>query len=117
MVCEAAFGPRLPHTSLFDLTPSLTSHPASPRIFALQGWSCFQSHVLTSILFTGDGDLIKTILTRLTGRATFPNVILKGNSIGGSDDILALHERGKLATMLRKAGLQIRADLKNLSPP
>ncbi|VDB95931.1 unnamed protein product [Peniophora sp. CBMAI 1063] len=65
----------------------------------------------------GDGDLIKSILTRLTDRATFPNVILKGNSIGGSDDLAALHQRGKLAPMLRKAGIQIRADPKNLVPP
>ncbi|KAI0030953.1 thioredoxin-like protein, partial [Vararia minispora EC-137] len=59
----------------------------------------------------GDGDLIKAILARLTGRATFPNVILKGASIGGSDTILDLHARGKLAHMLRRAGLRVRGDV------
>jgi len=57
-----------------------------------------------------DSDLIKSILTRLTGRATFPNVILKGQSVGGSDTLLELHERGKLAPLLRKSGIEVRAD-------
>jgi glutaredoxin 3 len=58
---------------------------------------------------TGDGDLIKAILARLTGRATFPNVIVRGASVGGADTLADLHARGKLAPMLRRAGIQVRA--------
>jgi glutaredoxin len=60
-----------------------------------------------------DGDFIKAVLTRLTGRSTFPNVILRGKSIGGSDDIFAMHEDGRLRQLFEKAGLQVRAELKD----
>ena len=106
--------PRNPRTSRFDPTPPTLS-PRFPTKLYFVWFACIPA--LTSGVLAGDGDLIKSILTRLTGRATFPNVILKGNSIGGSDDIFALHQRGKLAPMLRKAGLQIRADTNNLVPP
>jgi len=35
----------------------------------------------TSSAFADDGDFIKAVLTRLTERSTFPNVILRGKSI------------------------------------
>ncbi|KAH8993503.1 thioredoxin-like protein [Lactarius akahatsu] len=58
-----------------------------------------------------DGDFIKAVLTRLTGRNTFPNVILRGKSIGGSDDIAAMHKDGRLRQVFEKAGLQVLADI------
>jgi glutaredoxin len=60
-----------------------------------------------------DGDFIKAVLTRLTGRSTFPNAILRGKSIGGFDRISALHEDGLLRQMFEKAGLQVRAEIKD----
>ena len=54
------------------------------------------------------------MLTRLTGRNTFPNVFLRGKSIGGSDDIAAMHEDGRLRQLFEKAGLQVRAELKDV---
>ncbi|KAI9437613.1 thioredoxin-like protein [Lactarius indigo] len=59
-----------------------------------------------------DGDFIKAVLTRLTGRNTFPNVILRGKSIGGSDDIAAMHKDGRLRQVFEKADLQVRAEIK-----
>ena len=53
------------------------------------------AHTL-SLYPADDGDFIKAVLTRLTGRSTFPNVILRGKSIGGSDDLAAMHEDGRL---------------------
>jgi len=53
------------------------------------------------------------VLTRLTGRNTFPNVILRGKSIGGSDDIVAMHKDGRLRQLLEKADLQVRAEIKD----
>jgi len=58
-----------------------------------------------------DGDFIKTVLTRLTGRNTFPNVILHGKSIGGAVDIIAMHKDGQLRQLFEKAGLKVLAEI------
>jgi len=60
-----------------------------------------------------DGDFIKAVLTRLTGRSTFPNVILHGESIGGSDDITTMHKDGRLRQLFENAGLTVRAELRD----
>lgn len=57
-----------------------------------------------------DSDFIKAVLTRLTGRSTFPNVILHGKSIGGSDDIATMHNDGQLRQLFENAGLMVRVD-------
>lgn len=54
-----------------------------------------------------DGQLIKSLLGRYTKRNTFPNILLRGKSIGGSDDIQKLHEEDKLREILESAGLSI----------
>jgi len=54
---------------------------------------------------------IKHVLTRLTDHATFPNVILRGKSLGGSDALQALHAEKSLRRMLEGAGMVIRADI------
>jgi len=56
-----------------------------------------------------DSAHIKTLLIRLTHRSTFPNVILHGRSIGGSDELIRLHEEGRLRNMLEKAGVRVRS--------
>ncbi|KAF8326548.1 thioredoxin-like protein [Cantharellus anzutake] len=48
-----------------------------------------------------DTDIVKNELSRLTGRATFPNILLRSKSIGGFDDVQSLYESGQLLTMLR----------------
>jgi glutaredoxin 3 len=53
------------------------------------------------------------VLTRLTGHSTFPNVILHGESIGGSDDIAAMHMDGRLRQLFENAGLTVRAELRD----
>ncbi|KAG8761030.1 hypothetical protein FRC14_000139 [Serendipita sp. 396] len=47
---------------------------------------------------------IKALLTRLTGQATYPNVVIGGKSIGGSDRLTILHESGALRKKLKAAG-------------
>jgi len=54
-----------------------------------------------------DADVIKAQLHRLTGRATFPNIMIQARSIGGSDDIAQLHESGMLEVLLRTGGLNL----------
>ncbi|KAK1929825.1 Glutaredoxin-1 [Phytophthora citrophthora] len=41
----------------------------------------------------------------LVGRRTVPNVFIKKESIGGGTDVQALFQSGKLAEMLRTAGV------------
>ncbi|KAI9457412.1 thioredoxin-like protein [Russula earlei] len=60
-----------------------------------------------------DGAFIKAVLTRLTGLGTFPNVILHGKSIGGVDEITAMHKDGQLRQLFEKAGLQVRVEQKD----
>ncbi|KAF4597872.1 hypothetical protein EYR38_006264 [Pleurotus pulmonarius] len=51
---------------------------------------------------------IKALLTRLTGRGTFPNVIVRGKTIGGSDDVRDLHSKGLLRPKLEEAGVIVQ---------
>lgn len=53
------------------------------------------------------------MLTRLTGHSTFPNAILLGKSLGGSDDIAAMHKDGRLRQLFEQAGLEVRAELED----
>ncbi|KAG9051374.1 hypothetical protein FS837_008469 [Tulasnella sp. UAMH 9824] len=55
-----------------------------------------------------DTQLLKNYLTRLTGRATVPNIILNGRSIGGSDDIHSMHHKKELKPLLEDAGLVVK---------
>jgi len=55
----------------------------------------------------GDGDLLKVILTRLTKHSTFPNIILRGRTIGGADDLQGLHDEGKLRGLFEDSGLSV----------
>ncbi|KAF7294759.1 Glutaredoxin domain protein [Mycena indigotica] len=55
-----------------------------------------------------DAEHIKQLLTRLTQHSTFPNVILLGDSLGGSDQLQALHKDGRqLRNMLQTAGIGV----------
>ncbi|KAF9237578.1 hypothetical protein BU15DRAFT_75945 [Melanogaster broomeanus] len=55
-----------------------------------------------------DSPHIKTLLTRLTRHSTFPNVILHGRSLGGSDDLVRMHEEGQLKAVLERGGVKVR---------
>ncbi|KAF8678449.1 hypothetical protein RHS04_05265 [Rhizoctonia solani] len=52
-----------------------------------------------------DSDTVKALLVRLTGHGTFPNILVRRKSIGGSDDLARLHESGELIPLLATAGL------------
>ncbi|CED82831.1 Glutaredoxin and related proteins [Phaffia rhodozyma] len=55
-----------------------------------------------------DGAALKTLLGHLTGRNTFPNVLISFESIGGGDDVEILYSEGGLIKMLRKAGVSVQ---------
>ncbi|KAH9959742.1 glutaredoxin, partial [Lactifluus volemus] len=67
--------------------------------------------IIIEVDLRDDGNFIKTVLTRLTGRSTFPNAILRGKSIGGSDEIAMMHKDHRLRQLFEDAGLMVRADL------
>ncbi|KAJ6507258.1 thioredoxin-like protein [Mycena vitilis] len=54
-----------------------------------------------------DATQVKSVLTRLTRHGTFPNVVLRGKSLGGSDQLQALHADKSLRHMLEGAGIVI----------
>ncbi|EKM80595.1 hypothetical protein AGABI1DRAFT_112364 [Agaricus bisporus var. burnettii JB137-S8] len=55
-----------------------------------------------------DSSTLKVLLTRLTHHSTFPNVIIRGKSIGGSDDLQALHKNHTLSDLLKEAGVSVQ---------
>jgi len=57
-----------------------------------------------------DAARLKSYLTRLTGHSTFPNVIMKAVSLGGSDDLRHMHAQGQLRGQLEQSGLIVRGD-------
>ncbi|KAG2016227.1 monothiol glutaredoxin-5 [Coprinopsis cinerea AmutBmut pab1-1] len=61
-----------------------------------------------------DGHFIKALLTRLTKHSTFPNVIIQGKSIGGSDNLQTLHVKGELKGLIEATGAKVR---KPKAPP
>ncbi|OBZ70880.1 Glutaredoxin-C1 [Grifola frondosa] len=62
-----------------------------------------------------DGPQIQAILARLTGRTTVPNILLKGETIGGSDDIQNMHDEQRLKTLLEEGGLKVHANIVSCS--
>ena len=51
---------------------------------------------------------VKALLGRLTSHSTWPNVIIGGQSIGGSDDLAQLHAAGGLLPLLAQVGVKSR---------
>ncbi|GAB7363479.1 hypothetical protein MBLNU230_g3750t1 [Neophaeotheca triangularis] len=50
------------------------------------------------------GPLLQAALQKSTGRRTVPNVLINGKSIGGGDEVAALHSSGQLADKVRDMG-------------
>ncbi|KAF2815760.1 glutaredoxin [Mytilinidion resinicola] len=50
------------------------------------------------------GPALQAALAKSTGRHTVPNVLINGRSIGGGDDVEALHQKGKLDSTIRSMG-------------
>ena len=50
------------------------------------------------------GPALQATLADSTGRRTVPNVLISGKSIGGGDDVEALHRDGKLLETVHSMG-------------
>jgi glutaredoxin-related protein len=51
-----------------------------------------------------DNQEIKQLLARLTHHSTFPNILVNGRSIGGSETLAQLYSEKKLGPLFLKAG-------------
>lgn len=51
-------------------------------------------------------DLCQQILGKITGRTTVPRVFIGGKSVGGCDDVHALHAKDKLKPLLKPSETQ-----------
>lgn len=58
---------------------------------------------------TGD-DAARAWLAETTGRRTVPQIFIGGEAIGGYDDLAAIDRAGRLASMLRGAGVEAEPD-------
>ncbi|KAI9497252.1 Alg9-like mannosyltransferase family-domain-containing protein [Zychaea mexicana] len=61
---------------------------------------CKGSYLVIEVDQRRDGLALKQSLIDLTGRRTFPNLLVDGQTIGGSDEILHLEKSGKLSEIL-----------------
>lgn len=59
----------------------------------------------------GLGGDIRKVLRIMTGAATIPQIFIGGVHVGGSVDLLQLHDAGKLVSMLGKAGITPTGDI------
>ncbi|KJX95238.1 glutaredoxin domain protein [Zymoseptoria brevis] len=50
------------------------------------------------------GPALQDALLKLTGRRTVPNILINGKSIGGGDEVAALHAEGKLVSKVTSMG-------------
>jgi glutaredoxin 3 len=52
---------------------------------------------------TGKRDVRKQMIQRANGRSTYPQIFIGATHVGGSDDLYALEEAGKLDSLLAEA--------------
>jgi len=64
--------------------------------------------VIIEVDLREDADIVKSQLGRLTGRDTFPNILLRFKSIGGFTDVQAMYDSGELFKMLKDEHISVR---------
>mmetsp|Transcript_19610 Transcript_19610/g.29097 ORF Transcript_19610/g.29097 Transcript_19610/m.29097 type:complete len:683 (-) Transcript_19610:9-2057(-) len=80
-------------------------------------------HIIDLSLHSNSRDIQFTLAQITGGRRTVPNVFIKGKSIGGGDETVALQATGKLKSMLEEAGAieseepKEKVKQKDLGPP
>jgi len=91
---------------------SKTYCPYSKRAKALiETYDIEPKPIIIEVDLRADDSIVKQQLHRLTGRGTFPNVLIKGSSLGGSDELHALHASGALRKLLENAGVVVRGSV------
>jgi glutaredoxin 3 len=75
-------------------TPYCPYCVAAKRLLAKKGVSYEETDV------SADADLRQKMMTRAGGRRTVPQIFIGGQHVGGSDELHALDQAGKLDPML-----------------
>ncbi|RQM21085.1 hypothetical protein B5M09_010102 [Aphanomyces astaci] len=60
------------------------------------------------LLPPGTASQFQDTLDAYTGRRTVPNILLNGKSIGGGDEVEALHDAGKLVPLVQATGAMVK---------
>ncbi|KJA27851.1 hypothetical protein HYPSUDRAFT_35020 [Hypholoma sublateritium FD-334 SS-4] len=76
----------------------------------LEGYDLQPPPKVIEVDLRDDGIMIKHLLSRITGHSTFPNILLRGESIGGSDHLQRLHAEKTLKKLLEKNGVSSRSN-------
>ncbi|KZS98174.1 thioredoxin-like protein [Sistotremastrum niveocremeum HHB9708] len=82
--------------------------PYSKRaIKLLAGYELHPAPHIIQVDERSDSAAMKALLGRTTGRSTFPNIVWRGKSIGGSDELQAMHDRGELYDLFADDGWEM----------
>ncbi|KAI8063166.1 thioredoxin-like protein [Gongronella butleri] len=85
---------------------SKTYCPYSKKAKAiLNSYALVHPYEVVEVDLMDDAAEVKEALGQRTGRFTFPNVFLHGESIGGAAELEVMHAQGQLAAVLRQAKL------------
>ncbi|MBX3476794.1 MAG: glutaredoxin 3 [Brevundimonas sp.] len=74
--------------------------PGCPYCYAALGLLARKGVDFTEIVASTDPEKKAEMVQRSGGRATFPQIFINGEHIGGSDDMHALDRAGKLDALL-----------------
>lgn len=74
--------------------------PGCPYCYAALGLLTKKGVQFTEIVASNDPEKKAEMIQRANGRATFPQIFINGEHIGGSDDMHALDRAGKLDALL-----------------
>ncbi|HRO32849.1 MAG TPA: glutaredoxin 3 [Brevundimonas sp.] len=74
--------------------------PGCPYCYAALGLLTRKGAQFTEIVASNDPEKKAEMIQRSGGRATFPQIFINGEHIGGSDDMHALDRAGKLDALL-----------------
>ena len=74
--------------------------PGCPYCYAALGLLARKGVDFTEIVASNDPEKKAEMIQRSGGRATFPQIFVNGEHIGGSDDMHALDRAGKLDALL-----------------
>ena len=101
--------PSLPQRKLTTSTAIIFSksycpYSAKAKQILLQRYTITPTPYVVELDLHPLGPLLQRALAQMTGRSTVPNVLLLGKSLGGGDEMQALHEGGKLEERFRELG-------------
>ena len=74
--------------------------PGCPYCYAALGLLARKGVDFTEIVASNDPEKKAEMIQRSNGRATFPQIFINGEHIGGSDEMHALDRAGKLDALL-----------------